>query len=386
MKAYSTLLILIASLAVFQIFSLFLLWNGSNVISPKVQKMPQHDDKFAYVTYLSSLEYFPGVIALGRSLKRTSFQKRVVMIRAEAPGFSVEITDFLENEGWEVQIILSIANPDKSRKGSYNEWNFTKLRMWTLNYGVVIYLDADTLVLQNLDYLFHVPFREGEVLAVGECGYTQLQSDCISHSEFNSGVLVLHPSAKTFKLMVEAMPNLPSATGGDQGFLNLFFQGSWRPLSFQYNFLKMHPEDAVRKFDTFLRDNLDSIFVVHYLGRKPWIIHAKGGSFFASLQCKDSYRTEEFCEVNYTDERYLKYEQPRLFSLWHALNRVLDFRNFNPVDLAQRSISKLKDVCADQMCRKTNSGLSPEIESIIYGDKNFAQMFSRHHLQELLLY
>merc|ERR1719433_1238235 len=115
------------------------------------------------------------------------------MIRAEASGFSSQIVEFLGNEGWQIQLILSIANPDKSRKGSYNEWNFTKLRMWGLNYDVIIYLDADTLVLKNLDYLFHVPFREGSVLAVPECGHSHLQMNCKESNQFNSGVLVLKP-------------------------------------------------------------------------------------------------------------------------------------------------------------------------------------------------
>ena len=42
-------------------------------------------------------------------------------------------------------------------------------------------------------------------------------------SAFNSGVIVLEPSASLFETMQAALPVLPSYDGGDQGFLNAFF-------------------------------------------------------------------------------------------------------------------------------------------------------------------
>jgi hypothetical protein len=71
-----------------------------------------------------------------------------------------------------------------------------------------VYLDADTLALQNCDDLF---------LCDGLCA-------AMRHSErFNTGVLVLRPSAALFAEMMDRIQTTPSYTGGDQGFLNSFF-------------------------------------------------------------------------------------------------------------------------------------------------------------------
>lgn len=74
----------------------------------------------------------------------------------------------------------------------------------------VVYLDADTIALRNLDALF---------LCDGLCGVMR-------HSErLNSGVMVLQPQAQLFSDMMSRIEQTPSYTGGDQGFLNAYFSG-----------------------------------------------------------------------------------------------------------------------------------------------------------------
>ena len=73
----------------------------------------------------------------------------------------------------------------------------------------VVFLDADTLVLRNSDDLF---------LCDGFCA-------AMRHSErFNSGVVTLQPSAALFAEMMDRIKTTPSYDGGDQGFLNSFFE------------------------------------------------------------------------------------------------------------------------------------------------------------------
>ena len=62
----------------------------------------------------------------------------------------------------------------------------------------VVYLDADALVMHNMDEAFGCP---------GFCA-------CVRHSErLNSGVMVLHPDAATFADMLAHNGDLPSYTG-----------------------------------------------------------------------------------------------------------------------------------------------------------------------------
>lgn len=88
-------------------------------------------------------------------------------------------------------------------------------------------MDADTLVLQNIDELFE---RE-EMSAVPDIGWP----DC-----FNTGVFVFKPSPETFTALVNLAVEQGSFDGGDQGLLNTYFS-NWasqdisRHLSFVYN-------------------------------------------------------------------------------------------------------------------------------------------------------
>lgn len=68
---------------------------------------------------------------------------------------------------------------------------FTKIRCWNLTqYTKCVFLDADTLVLQNCDELFD----RRELSAVPDIGWP----DC-----FNSGVFVFEPSRATYEALLQ---------------------------------------------------------------------------------------------------------------------------------------------------------------------------------------
>ena len=78
---------------------------------------------------------------------------------------------------------------------------FTKLRAWTLTqFTKCVFLDADTMVLQNVDDLFD---RE-ELSAAPDVGWP----DC-----FNSGVFVYKPSQETYVKLLDFAKNVGSFDG-----------------------------------------------------------------------------------------------------------------------------------------------------------------------------
>ena len=78
---------------------------------------------------------------------------------------------------------------------------FSKLHAWRLTqYSKCVFLDADTLVLQNVDELFD---RE-ELSAAPDIGWP----DC-----FNSGVFVFEPSDQTFNRLVTLASQIGSFDG-----------------------------------------------------------------------------------------------------------------------------------------------------------------------------
>ena len=219
--------------------------------------------KKAYATTLCSGEgYLPGVEALGSSLKASGTAEPMVLM--VTPEVRVVTRDRLAAEGWAVREIAPIPNPNPSTQQMLPRFAaaYTKLRAWQLtDFDKVVLLDADTIVMKNVDDLFEHP----ELTAA---------PDFFLPDRFNSGVMVIDPSEATFARMIHALGQAPSYDGGDQGFLNLFFEGWYaKPIEhrlpagynmahFIYQF--MHSHASAWK-------NLQhEIKIVHYLVQKPW--------------------------------------------------------------------------------------------------------------------
>jgi glycogenin glucosyltransferase len=118
---------------------------------------------------------------------------------------------------------------------------FTKLHAWRLTeYEKAVFLDADTLVLQNVDELFDRP----EISAAPDIGkdfiLILIQFVLGWPDYFNSGVFVFKPSLETYRQLVQFGIEEGSFDGGDQGLLNKWFK-NWREsdashrLPFTYN-------------------------------------------------------------------------------------------------------------------------------------------------------
>ncbi|KAJ0014426.1 hypothetical protein Pint_19887 [Pistacia integerrima] len=138
-----------------------------------------------------------------------------------------------------------------SVKDSYNEWNYSKLRVWQLiEYEKVIFIDADLLVLRNIDKFFSYP----QLSAAGNDG-----------SLFNSGIMVIEPSLCMFeKLMVKSF-KVASYNGGDQGFLNEIFTW-WHRLPSKINHLKVFRTLDNKDGNNDEHRIPENLYAIHYLG------------------------------------------------------------------------------------------------------------------------
>jgi glycogenin glucosyltransferase len=206
--------------------------------------------------------YVPGVEALGRSLAATGTKAdKVMMVSADV---SESARTQLESEGWKSRLVEPIENPNPKTAQLFPRFHntFTKLRAWDLtDYDHIVFLDADTIVLQNVDELFDRP----DFAAA---------PDFFLPDRFNSGVMSLVPNHQVFREMVDRLGKTESYDGGDQGFLNLYFDWYAMPVAnrlpagynlhhFIYQFLRAHPV---------LRKGLEhEAKIVHYTVQKPWL-------------------------------------------------------------------------------------------------------------------
>lgn len=212
----------------------------------------------AYATILHSAHvYVCGAIAAAQSIRMAGSTRDLVILVDDT--ISEHHRGGLEAAGWKIHTIQRIRNP-KAEPEAYNEWNYSKFRLWQLtDYDKIIFIDADLLILRNLDFLFGLP----EISATGN-----------NATLFNSGVMVIEPSNCTFQLLMDHINEIESYNGGDQGYLNEIFTW-WHRIPKRMNFLKHYwegdePEKKELKTRLFGADP-PILYVLHYLGLKPWL-------------------------------------------------------------------------------------------------------------------
>ncbi|BFZ00916.1 hypothetical protein BsWGS_03955 [Bradybaena similaris] len=216
----------------------------------------------AFVTLATNDTYALGCLVLGNSLRRVATTRQLVVMVTQGVSPSVRnqlsgVFDhtFLVNvlDSNDASNLELLGRPDLSV-------TFTKIHCWRLTqFKKCVFMDADTLVVQNIDELFD---RE-ELSAAPDPGWP----DC-----FNSGVFVYVPSEETYRNLLAFAVTSQSFDGGDQGLLNLYFSG-WatqdigKHLPFIYNVVSQAFYSYLPAFKQFR----DTIKVVHFIGQvKPW--------------------------------------------------------------------------------------------------------------------
>jgi alpha-N-acetylglucosamine transferase len=228
----------------------------------------------AFVTLVTNADFLIGATALVRSLKLTDTKADIVVMhtagvneKALAPltdqGARLAEVEHLPtsaafNERHSRATQHEVAPFTRGRKPAFHTPldNFCKLRLWQMEeYGHVVFLDADTLVLKNIDKLFAYPQF---------CAAPNVYESLADFHRLNSGVFTARPSQATFDAMLTRLDQ-PDAfwRRTDQTFLQTFFP-DWHGLPVTFNTLQ------------YVWFNLPglwhwpSIAVLHFQYEKPW--------------------------------------------------------------------------------------------------------------------
>lgn len=226
----------------------------------------------SYVTLVTNPDFLTGAIALARSLKMVQAQFPLTVMaldgvegleRLEALGCKIILVDPLPvSEAFRERHSRSsqhkLAPFTKGNKPQFHDPlnNFIKLRLWEMDaHEKVVFLDADTLVIKNIDRLFGFP----EFVAA-----PNLYESLADFHRMNSGVFVAQPDRKTFNQMLTKLdqPEVFWART-DQTFLQAYFP-DWHGLPYIYNTLQYVWFNLPELWQR------EQIHVIHYQYEKPW--------------------------------------------------------------------------------------------------------------------
>ena len=127
-----------------------------------------------------------------------------------------------------IEYVDYIKNPNTKKISKRLANNYTKWKVWELNYEKIIYFDSDFLMLRNEDDLCTIKHPFASTINYSSSSSIQ---DWVDHEYFNAGFFVANTSTETLNQMIEESKSFESPTGGDQPFLNLYWKNNWIKLN-----------------------------------------------------------------------------------------------------------------------------------------------------------
>ncbi|PZQ47139.1 MAG: glycosyl transferase [Rhodovulum sulfidophilum] len=251
----------------------------------------------AYATLVTNADYALGARALCRSIRHSRSEADIVVLHtggvseadlAPLREFGVRLarcellpTSDAFNLAHARDRIHGLAPFTKGEKPAFHTPldNFVKLRLWQMEeYTRVVFIDADALVLRNIDVLFQYPEF---------CAAPNVYESLADFTRLNSGVFVARPSQVTYWAMLERL-DAPDAfwRRTDQSFLQEFFP-DWHGLPVYCNLLQYVWFNMPELWDW------ASVRVLHYQYEKPWAEHAKAERLRPLIDLWRAYLTGE---------------------------------------------------------------------------------------------
>ena len=227
--------------------------------------------RYAYVTVITNMSYFKGLLVLANSMKRVKARFPFYVLVPKS--VSAELRDSILSLDLPILEYEDILLDQKLQNANaVTSWNqtFFKLNIMRLTqFDKIIFVDADMLLLQNIDHLFSYPSLSATT--GGKAAHPE-------YTEFNSGLLVVEPSEEIFeKLMgcIELAVKRKTARGlgyGDQDVFNEYYS-DWNQKT-ECHFSEIYNAE-ITYLDALMQShgfkNMGDVAVLHYFGKtKIW--------------------------------------------------------------------------------------------------------------------
>ena len=237
---------------------------------------------YSYISLLTNDSYAYGIALLVESMKKvdTKYPLKVLVTNNVSKATQEMLLQLKVN----IQLIDTISVTDE-----INEYNtkinaplaatwkncWTKFKIFDLiEYDKIVFLDADIMVLKNLDHLFELPHMtaalDGEYFGLWQ-----------GWPHFNSGCLVIEPNHQLFEDILNFSINypkdkFPNYVLADQEMLNLYFK-DW-PEKQELHLNKYYNVFAPYILESQIEELDKECYFIHYVGRKPWKFWVKNSN------------------------------------------------------------------------------------------------------------
>jgi hypothetical protein len=262
---------------------------------------------YAYVlSVFKDSSYLLGALAAAFSIKQTGSPNDVVLMVTDIPNDMISLAKQVFDKIYSVPYIKVNDRPLRTEKQRerYGSWMSVACTKWNclalVEYKKVMFVDADKIILTNVDHLFELPTPAGTFSSPQAKGYCKnggmynpylklREGDTVSDSMISDGLdgskgssftvigtmLILTPSADhyaKFKSMLESYKNKPFGYGNcnssidEQAIVHFHSRHlsgmKWTYISQKHQWICWKPE--------WLRDEERKNTVIHYFNLKAW--------------------------------------------------------------------------------------------------------------------
>lgn len=307
--------------------------------------MIMEEKKYSYVSLLTDDSYVYGIMLLVESMKQVNTKYPLHILVTN--NVSASVIEILNQIDVTYEIVDTISMPKQiyDFNMSINPkitavWKncLTKFKIFNLTqFDKIVFLDADIMILKNLDHLFEKPHMTSAL--DGE--YFNIWPDW---DHFNSGILVIEPSEQLFNDILQFINNFipefkketPLLVYADQEILNLYYS-DWPERK------ELHLNKYYDVFPPYiqteqLEDLKENCYFIHYVGRKPWT-----NWFKADIEQYDEYFYTEGKNIieNYSKKLNWEKVKNKLIITVYAICKNEE----NNVDKWLKSFSEADYIC-----------------------------------------
>lgn len=255
--------------------------------------------EIVHLAYMVDGNYLPYMITSLNSAKLNKDKSTEYHVHVIAQDFTKgDITKLQKMSAPDVKINIYPAheiNLDISHLGRFASFKISLQKLYLSEYlknlDKVLYLDADTLVQQDLSDVYQTPLNNYYIAAVKD-GLMYQHPEHIAeiglsnrNFYFNSGVMLLNLKKMREDNTIKSATiyfNTHQEVFGDQDVLNVVLGKKALPLSYRYNVNSTFFEEKSAEFlsefyDEKVPDTPQEVYknaaILHFAGHKPWTPH-----------------------------------------------------------------------------------------------------------------